>query len=215
MKINTSSRWEKCKRLKKRPWPLKKLNDLRNATGIISRGLPLRELLPPAESMTDSDSDWAELAPIERDGVQLIEFMSEYVLSRRLSGGKRSCIYLRRCSHCKSPWMSQDFALNGLARCRRHRFLWSLEISLPQWSVWHFQNEDCLLGVMSFNNSWIQLWTRSSLCGCFVFSCLVHFLCGFRCFGIGSAQRTSSSAAEHFFFILKSLQDVTDVVIHL
>lgn len=59
--------------------------------------------LSPAGSMTDSDGDWAELGPIERGCVQLIEFMSEYFLSCRLSSGKPSCIHLEYCSHCKSP----------------------------------------------------------------------------------------------------------------
>lgn len=47
-------------------------------------------------SVTDSYSDWAELCPIERGCVQLIEFMSEYFLSCRLSGGILGCIHL----HC-------------------------------------------------------------------------------------------------------------------
>lgn len=57
----------------------------------------------PAGSMTDSDSDWVELWPIERGSVQLIEFMSEYFLSCRLSFGKLSCIHLQHPRHCKSP----------------------------------------------------------------------------------------------------------------
>lgn len=69
----------------------------------------------PAGSMTDSDRDWAELWPIERGGVQLIEFMSEYFLSCRLSGGTLSCIHLQHPSHCKSQWVSPDSAFSVVA----------------------------------------------------------------------------------------------------
>lgn len=113
-----------------------------------SRSALVCAAVSPAGSMTDSDRDWAELWPIERGGVQLIEFMSEYFLSCRLSGGTLSCIHLQHPSHCKSQWVSPDSAFSVVAR--------ESAIALA-WAPWDFPALD--REQSSITAFWIRQYT--------------------------------------------------------
>lgn len=101
----------------------------------------VRAAVSPVWSMKDSDSDWAELRPIERVCVQLIEFMSEFFLSCRMSGGKLSCISLRHPSHCKSLWVSPDCPQCG-GKMAWLLFLRPLPVTENSARLWHVRSKN-------------------------------------------------------------------------
>lgn len=78
-------------------------------------------------SMTDSYSDWAELCPIERGCVQLIEFTFEYFLSCRLSSGMLGCIHLRRRATV-NLWLSPHSTFSVVV-ISSIALLWSLPVT--------------------------------------------------------------------------------------